>query len=428
MPDHVTERRTDRFGNTIDPMVGYARGRILASPIDDVRRLARAWSLTRERVATHGRDPLAIFTGMSGDLGIESADVHLCNEWTGSPLVDQELRHAALAHLGGSDVDGFCMLARTSAAMITWLALKAWDAGVISVVPRGGRSHPSVRMGAALARSRLVEIPVDQLTEHTYAATGATCVVVTAVTSSLERLSDDELRAVVDLAHRRHAVVLVDDAYGARLRPVLFGGSPSLSFGADVVVTNSDKAGLRGPRAALVAGRADLVLEMATWAAERGMDARAPVMAGALRALLSFDPDDLRREASDAQRLGRSLAADLGADMVAQGILGPTVTEEDAVRLLDRCGAARVHEHLVPCEATAAIGMVLLRRFGIVTVNTHAQPGARVSLRLKPVLGHLALAGGADAVTAKVRDAVAEVVTIADQPAAMRRLLIGDTA
>lgn len=428
MAEQAARSRTDRFGNAVDPTVGYARGRILATPADDVRRLAHALSLTRERVAARGADSLAIFTGMSGDLGIGPADMALCNEWIGAALGGDELRRAALAHLGGSDADGFCMLARTSAAMVTWLTLKASDAGVISVVPDGGRSHPSVRMGAALARSRLVEIPVDRFDDRVLAATGATCVVVTAVTSSLERLSDDELRQVVDLAHDRHAVVLVDDAYGARLRPVLFGGSPSLSFGADVVVTNSDKAGLRGPRAALVAGRADLVLEMATWAAERGMDARPPIMAGALRALRSFDPDDLRREAAGGRHLGRSLAGVLGADVVAQGILGPTITEEDALGLVGTFGAPRAHEHLVPCEATAAIGMVLLRRFGIVTVNTHAQPGARVSLRLKPVLGHLALAGGADAVSAKVRDAVAEVATIAEQPDAMRRLLGLDPA
>lgn len=414
---------TDRFGNPIDPTVGYARGTILACPADDVRRLTHAWSLARAWTAAHGRDSLAIFTGMAGSLGIEPSDVDLGNEWTGGALVSEDLRAAALAHLGGSDAHGFCMLARTSAAMVTWLALRAWEAPVVSVVPRGGRSHPSVRMGAALARSGLVEIPIDQVTAETFAA--VRCVVVTAVTSSLEWLSDDELRAVVDLAHDRGAVVLVDDAYGARLRPILLGGSPSLSFGADVVVTNSDKAGLRGPRAALVAGRPDLVLEMATWAAERGMDARAPVQAGALGALRSFDPDMLRREAADAQGLGRALAAEFGADVVAQGVLGPTITEEDALCLLERHGATRLRDRLVPCEVTAAIGMVLLRRFGIVTVNTHAQPGARVSLRLKPVLGQLAVAGGADAVTAKVRDAVAEVVAISERPAVVRGLLVG---
>jgi L-seryl-tRNA(Ser) seleniumtransferase len=39
--------------------------------------------------------------------------------------------------------------------------------------------------------------------------------------------------------------------------------------------------------------------------------------------------------------------------------------------------------------------MTLLKRHGIATDTTHGQPGARVSLRLKPVLGVLTKAGGA---------------------------------
>lgn len=416
----------DRYGNRIDPAAGYARGRILTSSVDETRRLAHAWSLTREWAAVHGAGSFAIFAGMAGDLGIGPADVHLCNEWIGAGLVEEELRRAAMEHLGGSDSDGYAMLARSSAAIVAWFSLEARDAAVISVVPPGGRSHSSVRQGARLARSRLVEIPADRLTGRVLADTDARCVIVTSVTSGLEHLSDDELRRVVDLAHRHHALVLVDDAYGARLRPVLYGGSPSLSFGADLVITNTDKAGLRGPRGALVAGAPDLVRDLVTWAAERGMDARAPIQVGALRALRSFEPDDLRREASDAQGLGRALAAELGDGSVIQGDLGPTITEEAALALLRDRGASRAAGHLVPCEATAAVGMTLLRRFGIVTVNTHAQPGARVSLRLKPILGHLALAGGPDAAAAKVRAAVDEVAGLADEPAAVRRLLLGD--
>jgi L-seryl-tRNA(Ser) seleniumtransferase len=418
--------QVDRFGNAVDPTVGYAWGDILSSSLDEVRRLGNAWALTRQWAATFGADSLAIFTGMSGRLDIDTADIALCNEWTGPALVSHDLREAALQHLGGSEADGFGMVARSSAAIVAWLSLVASDGSVISIVPLGGRSHSSVRNGALLARARLTEISADRVTDQVFIDTGARCVVVTPITSSLERVSDAELSRVVDMAHRHHAVVLLDDAYGARLRPILYGGAPSLGFGADVVVTNSDKAGLRGPRGALVAGSPDLVRELVTWAAERGMDARAPILVGALRALQAFDPKDVLLEAENGRRLGQALAQELGDAQVSQGDLGPTISEENALSMVRHRAGAAVHQQLVPCEASAAIGMCLLRRFGIVTVNTHAQPGARVSLRLKPVLDHLARAGGADEVAAHVREAIDEVAELAHSESAVRQLLLGD--
>ena len=43
------EVRYDRFGNPIDPTVSYARGSILRSNADEIRRQRQAYAIIRDR-------------------------------------------------------------------------------------------------------------------------------------------------------------------------------------------------------------------------------------------------------------------------------------------------------------------------------------------------------------------------------------------
>src|SRR5699024_6316981 len=147
-------------------------------------------------------------------------------------------------------------------------------------------------------------------------------VIVTTVTSSLERLADPDIVAVVDAARARGARVLLDEAYGARLRPALYDGVASLALGADLTVTNCDKAGLSGPRAGIFAGGADLVAEVAAVAAGFGMEARAPISAGVLRALEVYSSAELRNEAREGAELAEVLATQFDGEIVRSTALG----------------------------------------------------------------------------------------------------------
>jgi L-seryl-tRNA(Ser) seleniumtransferase len=69
--------------------------------------------------------------------------------------------------------------------------------------------------------------------------------------------------------------------------------------------------------------------------------------------------------------------------------------------------------------------MVLLQDYGVLTVNTHGQPGARVSLRLKPTLDALGRIGGFDAVVTAVMESLDKVAKIIDNPDAIKRLIVG---
>ena len=75
---------------------------------------------------------------------------------------------------------------------------------------------------------------------------------------------------------------------------------------------------------------------------------------------------------------------------------------------------------------TAAAGMLMLREKGIVTVNTHGQPGGRVSIRLKPTSGAIERAGGADAIAQCFVAALEETASHLDDQAWFESLLLGD--
>ena len=399
----------DRFGNPIDPSVGYARGTLIRSSADEVRRLRHAQAIAGGRVTTLGSDSIGIFTGNSRRFPLGADDVAvLCEEWVGPGLFKDRLRDVAVSHLGGGDGDDAAVFNRTSAGIVAAILALSNGQPVVSVVPDGDRSHASVVRGCRLAGVPLVEVAglsdcADPIGEHQ-----PNLVIVTTVTSTLNRLDDARSEAAVAAAKTRGAITLLDEAYGARLRTVLHDGAPSLALGADLSITNADKAGLAGPRAGVMAGSPDALIPVVAQAAELGMEARAPIAAGAMRSLETFDPAMLRDEARDGREVADVLAGMFGEEVVQRSDLGPMIDEEDVHQIvLDRTGFDRTD--IVPAETTSAIGMVLLRDNGVLTTNTHGQPGSRVSLRFKPTPGAVARIGGASVLGAALDGAIGHV-------------------
>lgn len=423
------KKTTDSLGNPLDPIVGFARGQIIRSSVEEARRLRQGQRVAAERVRRLGAESIGVFTGNQRDFPLRPEDLNTyCEEWVGPGLFAEELRRIAIEHMGGQASDGAAAVNRTSAGIIAGIAALADGRPVVSVVPPGGRSHASVIRGCGVARVELVEVQGDKDWIAAIEAHAPAVVVVTTVTSSLEFLADAVSMDVAGVAKARGAVVLFDEAYGARMRPVLRGGALSLRLGGDLAITNCDKAGLSGPRCGVLVGRQELVTRVAAKASEYGMEARAPIAAGALRSLERFAPRDLIDEAQSGQRLGRALQARLGADLVAVSDLGPMIEEDLAFQeVFRRAGRDTKGAGAVPCEVTSAIGMVLLRDHGILTVNTHGQPGARVSVRLKPTHGAIERVGGIDAAVDAMVASLDAVARVVDDSAAMSALILGET-
>jgi len=66
---------TDRFGNPLDPIVGYARGVILKGTQEEVERMLRARHIVGERVRTKGKESVYDLSGMNRGSGITADDV-----------------------------------------------------------------------------------------------------------------------------------------------------------------------------------------------------------------------------------------------------------------------------------------------------------------------------------------------------------------
>ena len=176
----------------------------------------------------------------------------------------------------------------------------------MSFVPFGARSHASVARGTVLAGARLIDADTVDGVAAALKAENVRLLVITSVTSALARLPDIDIAAAATMGRKAGIPVLLDDAYGARLRPILHGGPRSLAFDVDLAITNCDKAGLEGPRAGFMAGRADLVARVQAKAAEQGQEARAPIALAVLRALERFSEALLREEVEVGAETGRA--------------------------------------------------------------------------------------------------------------------------
>lgn len=413
----------DRFGNPIDPAAGFARGTILASAIEDSRRQQQGVALTRERVLRLGIESVGIFTGNRRDFLLPASDlITLAEEWIGPSLYREALAAAIRAHLAAPPEAACFVFNRGSAALVASMLALAPQGRVISVVPAGSRSHPSLRRGAVIAGAGFEEVEgIAAL--PTLLATPASVLALTTVTSSLARMPEADIAEAVALGHRAGVPVLVDDAYGARIRTVLHGGAPAFAHGADLVVTNGDKAGMPGPRAGIMAGEAALMARIVATASLVGMEARAPIAAGILRGLEIYTPDDLRHEAEQGAALTQALAARLG-EAVQSSDLGPIVSQDDVLALAcARAGLAK--PPIVPVEASAALGMLLMPDHGILTTNIAGQPGSHPALRLKPAGPALERCGGVEAVAQAVDEGITRLAEMLAEPETIRPLLLG---
>src|SRR5512146_1022385 len=65
----------DRYGNSIDPSVGYARGQILACAADEIRRTMHARNLIRQRLNLLGEDGLYDLTGLPRSYPLSPEDL-----------------------------------------------------------------------------------------------------------------------------------------------------------------------------------------------------------------------------------------------------------------------------------------------------------------------------------------------------------------
>ncbi len=425
-PQSPDLKSTDRFGNPIDPSVGYARGKILSSSLAEAKRREHAMEIIRIRAAKQGKSSFYNLTGLHRGYPVPSSKIKWGEEWIGPAFYWDELVRLAKEHFGGGGEHDVAVFNRCSAGIIaTCLALAKPQSTVLSVVP-GKRSHPSIGRGARLANARLKQANTISAVEVCISADDVSLVVITGVSSELEVIAQDFLLEVIRLAKAKDVPVFLDDAYGTRLRPIIYDQPKTLQTGADIGVTACDKAGLSGPRAGLMVGRSDLIESIVTRAGELGLEARPPLSLGVWASLAKFDPANLRREVEFGQKFYDHLIEDFGGEKIVKSGLGASIPAENVMDLVQSLSDENEKLSFVPAEITAGIGMYWLGRYGIISVNALGQPGASIWLRFKSDPIEVERFGGVEALLEAIDDGLQFAAEKATSASAMRRLILGE--
>lgn len=397
---------------------------MLSSSLDEAKRRAHALRLIRERASALGHDSFYNFTGLHRDFDVPADRIAWGEEWVGPAFFWDELDQLAREHFGGEPAHEVAVFNRCSAGIIAaCLALARSGSTVASLTP-GARSHPSIGRGARLAAAQLRQTTRPSDVELWLSREEVSLIVITGVSSELEILDQDVLLAAVRLGRDAGVPVLLDDAYGTRLRPIVFGGLKTLETGADLGVTACDKAGLGGPRAGLMVGEPHLMRRVAAKAAELGVEARPPLALGIWSSLRTFDPRHLQDEYALGGEIYAALSGRFGEDHVVRSALGASMPAETVYELVRQMRGRDLP--VAPGELTAGIGLYWLREHGVISVNAMGQPGASIWLRFKPSPAELERFGGMAALLDIVERGIDQVAQRAHSVGEMRHLILGE--
>lgn len=417
----------DRFGNVIDPAVGYARGSILSSPLEESKRRQYAMTIIRKRAELKGKESFYNFTGLHRNFHIDQTDLPLTEEWIGGAFFEDDLARMAKEHLGGGSEYKVGLFNRATAGIISsCLALAKAGSVVLSVVP-GTRSHPSIDRGILLANAKKIETYSKQEVKNLLDGRNVSLVIITGVSSDLDVIEEKILMDTIRLSKEKGIPSFLDDAYGARLRPIIYGQPKTLETGVDIGITSCDKAGLDGPRAGLIVGKAALVERIIAKGGELGLEARPPLSLGVYNSLKKFRPQMLQEEFDLGGKIYEQLCNSYGTNKVKNAGLGAAISEDDALEIVNSLHPSEVPFGFVPAEITAGIGMFWLENYGIVSVNALGQPGARVSLRFKPDPKEMDRFGGIPALIDALNNAFDFISEKCGSVSAMKKLILGES-
>ena len=192
-------------------------------------------------------------------------------------------------------------------------------------------------------------------------------VVMTRLAVTYEIMLESELRQVVQLAHDKGIPVYVDDAGGARVGPAIFDQPRTLQLGVDIVATGLDKYGTVGPRLGVMAGDKSLVSRIRARAFEMGMEARPFLYPAAVRSLAGSTPERVQDLVETTRGVATALQEEFGDRLHQTPVIAELLADDILEMALERAGLET--PPIVPYEASAALAMLLLRDYGILTVH-----------------------------------------------------------
>ena len=390
-------------------------------------KLNEAWRVIRDRHA--GGLPLHNVSGLERGLHLPEniPPWMLDDEWSGALYVEP-LRRLGLEHLGGEDgVHDVTVTNRLTAAIYVAMQVTVRPGSTVIGVS-ASHSHPCVRRAVRDAGAQLVEaVGLAQFRAVLDRNSDVSVVALTRLAVTYEALDEPDIREIVRLAHARGALVILDDAGGARVGPALLGQPRSLQLDVDLAATGLDKYGVIGPRVGLLGGRIDLLAAGRARSFEFGSECRPVLYPAVVESLRHYSDQCVRDLVASTKQAGEVLRSRLG-DIVENTPFIFTLTGE-AIRseLNRRSGGASTP--LAPIEATATLAAVLLTDHGLLTVHFAGLPPGTSALLIKFIsAGTLESVGGAERFAHMIDQSLTRAAQISTDLAAVRALLLGDMA
>lgn len=415
----------DRMGNPFADGLPYARGDILPTTADDIKKLETAWAHIRRRRETLGDDGVFLLSGLERNLQLDEIDLSIMDDEIASALFSDEVRERGLEHLGGDPAhhDVF-VFNRLTAALLTAadVMIKPRDV-VIGVSPR--YSHPAVTRAVAHGGGIFTDTTgLGAFRQAMDVAERVDVVFITRLSVSYEILPETDLKEIVRIARDRGALIMVDDAGGARVGPACFGQPKLLELGVDVGATGMDKYGTTGPRLGLLGGNKDLLVKIRARAFEMGVEARQMLYPAVVQSLRDYSPDVIRERVALTKEVGNHLKSKLSDNRVLETPVIVQLMAEDILEVaMERAGMPSAP--CVPYEATAGLAMLMLRDFGIISVHFAGLPPGTAALMIKFLPPDVvARFGGTEAVADAIDQSITSLGQVLKTEGALECLLL----
>ncbi|ETX02840.1 MAG: hypothetical protein ETSY1_02090 [Candidatus Entotheonella factor] len=174
-----------------------------------------------------------------------------------------------------------------------------------------------------------------------------------------------------------------------------------------------------------MAGEKSLVSRIRARAVEMGMEARPFLYPAAARSLAGSTPERVQELVETTRTVSVALQEAFGERLHETPVTAQLLADDILEMAMQRAGLST--PPIVPYEASAALAMLLLRDYGIITVHFVGLPPGTSALMFKFIAPDVLNAfGGAEAYAEAIDGCLGQLATMLAEPNRIRQLLLGD--
>jgi L-seryl-tRNA(Ser) seleniumtransferase len=200
-----------------------------------------------------------------------------------------------------------------------------------------------------------------------------------------------------------------------------------LDLGVDIGATGLDKYGTIGPRLGLMAGEKDLVGKIRAKGFECGLEARQMLYPAVVRTLERYSPKRVQELVASTKRVAEALRPYFGDRLHETPVTAQLLADDILEMAMQRGGVKKAP--IVPYEANAALCMLMLQDYGVLTVHFVGVPpgGANLLLKFMPP-ETVERFGGPEKFAKALDSSLTKLGQLLREPQKIRTLLLGENS